>query len=233
MSDRQIHPFNKSGVQPPRKAQFLQGGCESCICPQTHHVYDARHLAPPVAFFYLAVDQTWLHLPPAHVAPSTTDREPVAEVGCQCIKVEIEPVACEKRKAARGQALPQRVDEPMGHKLCAGTQMEDRKDLRAGIDGQPEPEHVFGAAESGAQFVQLEVREVELAEKAFVQSVRVYTCASEPGGDSGLTIAEDPFGGGRIQPFGQSREHHGDLLRGGFQTIQGRVAPGSEVVRQA
>jgi hypothetical protein len=23
MSDRQIHPFNKSGVQPPRKAQFL------------------------------------------------------------------------------------------------------------------------------------------------------------------------------------------------------------------
>jgi hypothetical protein len=24
------------------------------------------------------------------------------------------------------------------------------------------------------------------------------------------------------------REHHGDLLRGSFQTIQGRVAPGSK-----
>jgi len=56
----------------------------------------------------------------------------------------------------------------------------------------------------------------------------VYTCTSEPCGDCGLTIAEDPFGGGRIYPFSQGREHNGDLLRGGFQTIQGRVPPASE-----
>src|SRR5690348_9882484 len=116
----------------------------------------------------------------------------------------------------------------MCHMLGAGTELKDGKKLGAGIDGQPEPEHLFGTAQAGAQFVQLEMREVEMEEDPLVQSVRVYTCTSEPGGDSGLTITEDAFGGGRIQPFRQGREHQGDLLRGGFQTIQGCVPPGSE-----
>jgi hypothetical protein len=47
----------------------------------------------------------------------------------------------------------------------------------------------------------------------------VLASTSQPGGDSRLTIAEDSFRRGRIEPFGQRREHHGDLLRGGFQTI--------------
>ena len=43
-----------------------------------------------------------------------------------------------------------------------------------------------------------------------------------------MSKAEDPFGGGRVQPFGQRREHHGDLVRGSFQTVQRRVAPSTE-----
>jgi len=43
-----------------------------------------------------------------------------------------------------------------------------------------------------------------------------------------LSVAEDPFGSGGVQPFGQRRQHHGDLVRRGFQTVQGSVAPGSE-----
>jgi hypothetical protein len=46
--------------------------------------------------------------------------------------------------------------------------------------------------------------------------------------DRGVSKAEDPLGGGWVEPFGQSGEHHGDLVRWGFQTVQGRVAPGSE-----
>ena len=57
-----------------------------------------------------------------------------------------------------------------------------------------------------------------------MEELSVLACPSEPGGDGGLTVAEDAFGGGRIQSFGQRREHHCDLLRGGFQTIQGSVA---------
>ncbi len=43
-----------------------------------------------------------------------------------------------------------------------------------------------------------------------------------------MSKAEDPFGSRRIQPFGQCREHDGDVVIRGFQTVQGSVAPGSE-----
>jgi hypothetical protein len=47
-------------------------------------------------------------------------------------------------------------------------------------------------------------------------------------GDGNLTVAEDPLGSGRVQSFGELRQHHPDLVRGGFQRIQGSVASGSE-----
>jgi hypothetical protein len=41
--------------------------------------------------------------------------------------------------------------------------MEHGKKLGAGIDGQPQPKHLCGAAEPCPQFVQLKVREPEVA----------------------------------------------------------------------
>ncbi len=67
-----------------------------------------------------------------------------------------------------------------------------------------------------------------MAEEALVQGLSVLASASEPSGDGGLPVAKDPRGLGRIQPFGQRSEHHGDLMGRGFQTVQGSVAPGSE-----
>src|SRR5260221_4260752 len=52
--------------------------------------------------------------------------------------------------------------------------------------------------------------------------------ASQPGSDRGLPVAEDPFSGGRIQPFGERSQHHCDLTRGSFQAVQGGMAPSSE-----
>ena len=66
------------------------------------------------------------------------------------------------------------MDDLMCHVLCAGTQMEHGKNFCARVDGQPQPEHLFGAAEPGAQFVQLEVWEVEMAEGALVQGLCVH-----------------------------------------------------------
>lgn len=54
-----------------------------------------------------------------------------------------------------GQELYQGMDELMCHMLCSGTQQQDRKHLGAGVDDQPEPQHVLRAAESGTQFIQL------------------------------------------------------------------------------
>ena len=56
----------------------------------------------------------------------------------------------------------------MRHVLRAGAEMEDGKNLRAGVDGQPQPQDLFGAAQPGSQFVQLEMRELEIAERVLV-----------------------------------------------------------------
>jgi hypothetical protein len=44
-----------------------------------------------------------------------------------------------------------------------------------------------------------------------------------------LSKAEDAFSSGRVQPFfGQRRQHHGDLVGGRFQPVQGRVMSSAE-----
>ena len=72
------------------------------------------------------------------------------------------------------------------------------------------------------------MREPKIEEEAFVQGLCMFASAREPGGDGGLSVAEDPRGRGWTQSFGQRREHHGDVMRWGFQTVQGLVAPSSE-----
>jgi hypothetical protein len=63
----------------------------------------------------------------------------------------------------------QGVDDPMRHVLRAGAQMKHRTNLGARVDGQPEPEHLLGAAQPRAEFVQLEMRELQGAKGALVQ----------------------------------------------------------------
>ncbi len=65
------------------------------------------------------------------------------------------------------------MNDGVRHVLCAGTQMEDGNKLREGVDGQPQPEHLLVAAQPGAQFIQLQVREPEMAEGALVQALCV------------------------------------------------------------
>jgi hypothetical protein len=43
----------------------------------------------------------------------------------------------------------------MGHVLCAGAELKHGKNLREGINGQPEPQHLLRAAQLGSQFIQL------------------------------------------------------------------------------
>ena len=91
----------------------------------------------------------------------------------------------------------------MSHVWCARTELKHRQNFRAGINRQPEPQHLLGAAQPGAQLVQLHVREMEMAEAALVQGVRVLTRTGQPVGDGGLSKAEDPFSGRWVQSFGQ------------------------------
>jgi hypothetical protein len=67
------------------------------------------------------------------------------------IEVEIEPVNRKERAATRGQALSERVDDPMRHVLRAGAEFKHGKNLGERIDGQPHPEHLLRTPKSGAQ----------------------------------------------------------------------------------
>jgi hypothetical protein len=53
------------------------------------------------AFLHLAIDQAWFHLPPAHAAPSSTQREPLTKVGREGIEIQIEAITGEERQAER------------------------------------------------------------------------------------------------------------------------------------
>ena len=228
MSDSQIHPLNESGVESSRVTQSLQGNFEICLCPEPHHRRDSHQLATPVAFLHLTVDQLRCHLPSEYFPPSATHLKPVSKMGGQGIEIYIETITREEREAARGQDPSQGVDHGMGRVLRAETEMEDGKDLRTGIDCQPQPQDVCVAAEPGAQFVQLDIRKLEMTEKVLVEALSVLPSAGQPGDDRGLTVAEDPFGSGRIQSFGQRSQHHGDVMGRGFQTVQGSVASSTE-----
>jgi len=83
-------------------------------------------------------------------------------VGCERIKVEIESVTGKERQAARRQDLSQGVDQAMSQVLGAGTKPKHRQNLGARIDGQPEPQHLRMAAQPGSDFVQLQMRNVQV-----------------------------------------------------------------------
>jgi len=120
------------------------------------------------------------------------------------------------------------VDEQMGHVLGARAELKHRQNLGARIDGQPQPEDLFGTPQPCAQFIQLHVRELEVAEIVRVKGLSVLASTREPGGDGGRPGAEDPRGRRRIQPFRKRREDHGDLLGRGFQPVQRGVESSTE-----
>ncbi len=151
MTDSEIQTLDKSGIQLPREAPPLHGDHEIFLCPKPRHVCDPQQLAPPIAFLHLALDQARRHMPLAHFRPSTTYREPLSKMGREGIKVHMQAITREEWEAAWGQELPQRVNDHVRCVLRAGTEMENGKNLRGGVDGQPQ--HVFVAAPPGAQFV--------------------------------------------------------------------------------
>jgi len=61
------------------------------------------------------------------------------------------------------------VDEQMGHGLCSGAELKHGREARVrGSMASQSKTHLLRAAQPGAQFIQLQVRELEMAEEALV-----------------------------------------------------------------
>ena len=69
---------------------------------------------------------------------------------------------------------------------------------------------------------------MEVTEIVLMQTLSVLTSTGQPGDDRGMAVAEDPLSGRRVQPFNESRQHHCDLVRRSFQTVQRGVVPSTE-----
>jgi hypothetical protein len=75
------------------------------------------------------------------------------------------------------------VDEQVCRMLGTGTQMLRGENLRAGVDRHPQPEHVLRAAQPGANFIQLQVWEVQMGEGALVQGLGMLSSTGQPACD--------------------------------------------------
>jgi hypothetical protein len=71
---------------------------------------------------------------------------------------------------------------------------------------------------------------MQVAEGVLMEELSVLACASEPPCDGRLPIAEDAFSRGRIQPFSQGGEHHGDLVRGSFRSVVSSTERGAALL---
>ena len=85
---------------------------------------DPHQLAPPIAFFHLAIDQACHQLPPKDFPTSTSHISPLPKMSREGIKVVIQAITREEWETARGQDVSQGVDDGMRSVLRAGTEME-------------------------------------------------------------------------------------------------------------
>jgi hypothetical protein len=189
---------------------------ESRASPKAHHVSNPHQLTPPIAFLHLTIEQLCRHLPLVYFPASTNHFKPLSKMSRQSIEVHIQAVTGEERKATRSQELSQGVNNHMRHVLRARTQVEDRNGLRQGIGCQPQPQHLRGAAEPCSQFIQLQVRELEVEERVLVQRLSVLPSTSQPGGDGSMAVAEDPLSGREIQPTSRGQSAPRRLAGRGF-----------------
>jgi hypothetical protein len=117
-------------------------------------------------------------------------------MGCECIKVEIQPIAGEDGEAGGSELLAQRVDKGMSSVLSSGSQLEYRDELAEGVDRRPQPEDTSPATQPSAQFVQLDMRE-----GAVLQPCALLKSSSQPGGDSPRVLPTYAPGRRHIQAF--------------------------------
>ncbi len=141
-------------------------------------------------------------------------------MGGQGVEVEIQAIARKHGQAAGGEPLPQIMHHAVCRVLGPWPQVEHRDEFAERIDGHPEPEHMRPAAQPRAQFVELDVGQVEIVKDAVVERGTVLAGARHPGGDGGVPMAKHAPGGGKREPFRQRGEHHCNPLRCGFEAIE-------------
>ncbi len=100
--------------------------------------------------------------------------------------------------------------------------------LRERIQRAPPPQHVRAIAEVRAEFVQLEMRELEVPNPAVVQRCAVLAGPRQPRADRAFAVAKHPHRCGERETFSQGRQ---DCCNAGgrcFEPIERCIMAGGE-----
>ena len=125
----------------------------------------------------------------------------------------------------------------MGHVLRAGTQLEHGQKRGCGDQLPATGRRTCVAQRSRVRSSsKQQMRQVQMAEAAFVPGPCMFPCTSQPRGDGRLSKALRPARRQTGRALRPARDPpHGALLRGGFQPVPRGVASGTEraVARRA
>src|SRR5262249_38757343 len=152
--------------------------------------------------------------------------DPITKMGGECVEIEIETIAGERRDAARRETPVEIVDQCMCRILRARTQMQHGDQLADRINRQPQPQRVHAAPQPSAELVELDMQQVQVPQGAVVQRRTVPPRTCQPGGDGSGTVAKNPHGSGHREPFGHGRQHLTYALGRRFEPIEWRVSTG-------
>lgn len=166
LSQGPVHTFEKGRLEPPAQPQPDEGGPQLLRRPTAHPLGEAHQSAPPRDLLDLTRDPPCCHLPVA--CPSSLALHPLPKMGCEGRAVPIQPLAGEDGQAGGNELLTQRVDQ--GRSCVLGPSCSTGMIAASGVDRQPQPENMRPAAQAGAQFIQLEMREGEVLQGALMQA---------------------------------------------------------------
>jgi hypothetical protein len=112
------------------------------------------------------------------------------------------------------------MDQSVGEVLGAWAELEGGDELGLGIEGDPDPEIVGLIAESGVEFIELEMANVQVAEEVRMNLVGVRAGAGEPEAQGGVGMAKETLdiGYGEAQIDGQ--EDAPDVPGGSVEAVE-------------
>src|SRR5262249_55983620 len=139
---------------------------------------------------------------PLWLSAAPSPRDPLPKMRGQRIEIGIETIAREQRQTPRSQVLAQTMDQQVGHFVRTWSKLDLRNTLGEGIQSDPQPQHLRVAAQAGAYFVHLHVRDLHLAEGALLQGLRVRSSPQEPPRDGRMPKSKHPFASRHIQSLG-------------------------------
>jgi hypothetical protein len=219
--------FDESGVERAGKPERFEALGEVREVAQAHAAFDPSfhseqalsESAAAIGFLDVAVKEVERHLP-TEFARSPI-RDPLTEMGGDRIEVEVEAVAGEDGETAWSQDERDGVEQGIGHRLGAWTDLEGGDEFSGGVKGHPHPQVVRLVAPGGEQLIELQMTQVPVTEEMGVHLLGVLTRPRQPETHRHFGMAEEQLSIREGQTEIDGEQDLGDLGGRGAEAIEG------------